>query len=413
MATPDYSLVTLSNGLQLAHKRVTGTRLVHCGFIIHTGSRNDGAHDGIAHCLEHMLFKGTKKRRTIHVLNHLEVVGGEMNAFTTKEITAIYASLRSTHYARAVDIITDVTFRSTIPENELVKEKKVITEEINMYLDTPEENIYDEMHEMVFENHPLAHNILGTVETLNKIERQDILAFTDAWYYPQNVVFVVVGNVSLARAAAALEKYTADIQFNNKAKKQVEKSSFIYNPKSIVKDTDFIQAYSILGIPAYDEANANRWKLSLLTNLLGGPGLNSRLNIAIREKYGFTYHIESGYQPYSDAGLFHCYLGSEKKYIQKSVSLVLKELKKIKEQKLGTLQMSRFKNQYLGQMVMAEENRSSLMVHLGKGILTEGYAKSLDEIVKEIEKITAEELLETANEILNLEQLSYLTYLPE
>lgn len=408
----DYSLHTLSNGLRIAYKRVNGTRLVNCGYIIHAGSRNDGNLPGLAHCLEHMVFKGTQKRKTIHVLNHLEVVGGEMNAFTTKEITAVYATVQNTHFGRAADILSDVVLNSTIPQQELLKEKKVIADEINMYLDTPEENIYDEFHELVFRSHPLAHNILGSVDSLNKIDRSDILHFTGHFYQPENMVFAVVGNIGLKRVLAALEK-NAVFSLRPDRKAKATKASFDYSPTALTKETDFIQAYTIMGMPAYEQSNPAKWKMLLLNNLLGGPGLNSRLNLAIREKYGFTYHVESGYQSYSDAGLFHCYLSSEKKYIQRSADLVLKELKKLREQKLGTLQLSKFKNQFMGQMVMADENRSGLMVHLGKGLLTEGYAISLNEVLEEIKRITASDILEVANDIFKPEKFSYLTYYPE
>lgn len=408
----DYTLHTLSNGMRIAHKRVGGTRLVNCGYIIHTGSRNDGDFPGLAHCLEHMVFKGTTKRRTIHVLNHLEVVGAEMNAFTTKELTAIYATVQSTHFMRAVDILSDVTFNSNIPEIELTKEKKVITEELYMYLDTPEENIYDEFHEQVYKKHPLAHNILGTVESLESLKRKHILDFTKTWYTPENMVFSVVGNISLSRVIHALEKYCHP-QHKGKGQVPAKKPQIRYEPVSVTRETDFVQGYTIMGIPAYNEKHKDRWKLLLLNNLLGGPGLNSRLNLAIREKHGFTYHVESGYQAYSDSGLFHCYLSSDKKQIRRATDLVLKEINKLKTVRLGELQLSRAKNQFMGQMVMSDENRSGLMVHIGKGILTEGKAITLDEALAKIRVITASDLLETANEIFREDQFSYLTYLPE
>lgn len=408
----DYTLHTLPNGLKVAHKRVTGTRLVHCGFIIGAGSRDDDKHPGVAHCLEHMLFKGTEKRKTIHVLNHLEVVGGEMNAFTTKEITAIYASVQSTHYARAVDILADVTFNSSLLEQELLKEKKVIADEINMYLDTPEENIYDEFQEQVFGNHPIAHNILGNKDSIEKITTSHIRRFVNKHYSPANMVFAVVGNISLSRALYQVEKYTAHIPAGA-AYHATEKTAFEYNPLSVVTETDFTSAYTILGLPAYEESHAGRWPMLLLNNLLGGPGMNSRLNLAIREKYGYTYQIESGYQAYSDAGLFHCYLSCDPKYLRRSTDLILKELEKLKTNKLGTLQMSRVKNQFKGQIVMADENRSGLLIHIGKGILRHGRALSIQEVIGKIDAITAEDLMQTANEVFDVSKFSYLTYVPE
>lgn len=407
----DYSLHTLKNGLRVVHKRVAGTRLVHCGFIIGAGSRNDGKHPGLAHCLEHMLFKGTGKRKTVHILNHLEVVGGEMNAFTTKELTAIYATVQNTHFARAVDILSDVTFHSIIPEAELEKEKKVIADEINMYLDTPEENIYDEFQEQVFRQHPIAHNILGNKDSVHNIQRKHIETFVHKHYSPANMVFVVVGNISLNRVLYQAEKYTSHIAAGSGYHPQ-QPETYTYNPLSITTETDFAGAYTIMGMPAYEESHAKRWPMLLLNNLLGGPGMNSRLNLAIREKYGYTYQIESGYQSYSDAGMFHCYLSCDNRYLRKSTDLILKELDLLKNKKLGTLQLSRAKNQFMGQMVMAEENRSGLLVHLGKGVLRHGRALSLKEVLDKIDAITAEELQETAQEIFNSSQFSYLTYVP-
>jgi predicted Zn-dependent peptidase len=411
MAVEDYSLHVLPNGLRVAYKKVSGTRLVHCGYIIGAGSRNDGDHPGLAHCLEHMLFKGTTKRRTIHVLNHLEVVGGEMNAFTTKELTAIYATVQSGHYGRATDILNDVTWRSNIPEAELVKEKKVIADEINMYLDTPEENIFDEFQEQLFGKHPLAHNILGTEESVKGLERQHILDFTHTHYHSGNLVYVVVGNISLSRALLHAEKYSEGLRIG---KTEVPaKSTPKYSPQSITKDTDFTQAYAIMGLPAYAENHPKRWTMLMLNNLLGGPGMNSRLNLAIREKYGYTYHIESGYQSYYDSGMFHCYLSAEQKYIERSCRLIERELEKLKKVKLGTLQLSRARNQFMGQIVMADENRSGLLVHIGKGILRHGRAISLKEVLDNISAVRAEDLMEVANEIFDLPNMSYLTYLPE
>ncbi|MEK0420415.1 MAG: insulinase family protein [Bacteroidetes bacterium] len=410
MKTPDYTLHTLSSGMRLAHKRVAGTRLVHCGFVIGAGSRNDGENPGLAHCLEHMLFKGTNRRKTVHVLNYLEVVGGEMNAFTTKELTAIYATVQARHYGRATDILCDVTFNSNIPQTELDKEKKVIADEISMYLDTPDENIYDEFQEQVFGAHPLAHNILGSIDSLKNISRKDILQFTEKHYTPENMVFVVVGNISAEKAIYYAERFMPDLSNRNWEAKQ--NHHFSYKPSSALEKTDFSGAYTIMGIPAYPEKHPKRWPLLLLNNLLGGPGLNSRLNLGIREKYGYTYHVESGYQSYQDAGLFHCYLSCDARYVHKSTALIQKELKKLREVKLGVRQLSSARKQFQGQIVMADENRSSLLVHIGKGILRHGRAETLPEVLQRIEKITASDILEVANEILQENRFSYRTFLP-
>jgi len=421
MSSSEYQLYTLNNGLRVAHLKTPSTLLVHCGFVILAGSRNDGDIPGVAHFLEHMFFKGTHRRKTIHVLNHLEVVGGELNAFTTKEITTLYATVQKKHFSRAVDILCDITFNSSFPEQEINKEKIVIKDEINMYLDTPEENIYDEFQELIYGNHPLAHNILGTADSIDQISKSAIQNFVAANYHPSNMVFVVVGNLSTDRVLDTINKYynPQHPKTNNqhpKTKDQVttpKDQRLTYNPFRNQKVSDFSQAYGIMGIPTYEETHPKRFELLLLNNLLGGPGMNSRLNLAIREKYGYTYHIESGYQAFSDSGLFHCYLSCEEKYLNKSIELIQKELKKLKDQKLGKLQLSQAKNQLTGQLVIANETRSGLLVHLGKGILKFGKARSMKETIQSIEKITAENLQDTANEVFDIDNFSHLHYIPE
>lgn len=412
MSSKEYQIYTLNNGLRVAHQKISSTLLVHCGFIIHVGSRNDNEFPGLAHCLEHMVFKGTQKRKTIHVLNHLEVIGGELNAFTTKEITVIYATIEKRHLSRAVDILCDVTFRSVLPEIELTKEKKVIKDEINMYVDTPEENIYDEFQEMVFGNHPLAHNILGTNDSVEQITTEALKSFVNNYYQYPNMVFSVVGNVSIEKVIANLNKFLPLEPLNNPVISNI-KQSIIYTPQTLKKESDFNQAYAIMGAPTYSEDHENRFGLLLLNNLLGGPGMNSRLNLSIREKHGYTYHVESGYQAFLDGGLFHCYLSAEEKYIDKSIELIIKELKKLKEQKLGKVQLSQAKNQFIGQIIMSNESRSGLMIHIGKGIIKYNKAMSLQETIQKIKNLTSEQLLAIANEVFDFDQFSHLQYLPE
>jgi predicted Zn-dependent peptidase len=282
MSSSDYRLHTLPNGLRVAYLKTPSALLAHCGFVIHAGSRNDGQHPGIAHCLEHMLFKGTQKRKTIHVLNHLEVVGGELNAFTTKEITSIYATVQKKHFKRAADILFDITFNSAFPDNELLKEKKVIKDEINMYLDTPEENIYDEFQEKIYNNHPLAHNILGTSESVDIITRQDIINFVQQHYQFSNLIFVVVGNLPFERVIKITEElsekgsFTSNSVFNSNGTTsnikplgssliQPDHSNiqFDYQPFRDVKKSDFGQSYGIMGIPTFHESHPRKFSLLL------------------------------------------------------------------------------------------------------------------------------------------------------
>lgn len=418
MGTEHYQLITLPNGLRVVHQRVRGTQLVHAGFSIHAGSKNDGQHPGLAHCLEHMMFKGTTHRKTIHVLNHLEVVGGELNAYTTKEITTIYGTTQSKHLSRLTDILCDVVFRSTFPQQELEKEKKVIIDEINMYLDTPEENIFDEFQEKIFDGHPLAHNILGTEFSVNAIDQTALKAFVNKHYQFENMVFSVVGNISIERVLLALQRFLppvnpAVISLTSTPLAQTKNTFAPLASFKETKTTDFNQAYAILGSLAYEIDHPKRWTLLLMNNFFGGPVLNSRLNLAIREKYGYTYNVESGYSAFVDAGLFHCFVGSEPKYIEKSVDLIFKELKKLRTTSLGTLQLSRAKNQYAGQLILSNENRSGLMMHLGQSVLRKGHANSIEHAINCIRKVTSADILSVANEILNESQFSQLIYVPE
>lgn len=438
MGSEQYQLITLPNGLRIVHQRVKGTQLVHAGFSIQAGSKNDGAHPGLAHCLEHMLFKGTTRRKTIHVLNHLEVVGGELNAYTTKEITTIYGTTQSKHLTRLTDILCDVVFRSTFPEGELEKEKKVIIDEINMYLDTPEENIFDEFQERIFAGHPLAHNILGTEESVNEISQTALKNFVSTHYQFHNMVFAVVGNVSIERVLSALNRFLPDagelsstpINLNHQepSHKSIQPIAVLgdlqngvgaatafksASPFIETKKTDFNQAYAIIGSLAYEMDHEKRWTLLLMNNFFGGPVLNSRLNLAIREKYGYTYNVESGYSGFAETGLFHCFVGSEPKYIQKSVDLIFKEIKKLRTQSLGTLQLSRAKNQYAGQLILSNENRSGLMMHLGQSVLRKGKANSIEHAIDCINRVTVQNIMDVANELLNENQFSQLLYVPE
>jgi predicted Zn-dependent peptidase len=411
-----YQIISLPNGLRIAYLRVKGTRLFHAGFTINTGSKDDDHLPGLAHCLEHMLFKGTTTRKTIHVLNRMESVGGEINAFTTKDLTSIYGTSTSNHYGKLIDILCDVIFRSTIPSQELSKEKKVIVDEINMYLDTPEENIYDEFQEQIFGNHPLAHNILGTPESVNTIEQKDLLRFIEKHYQFNNMVFSVVGNISLERVVSMLEKFLPEspkLMDNNKVNK-INYQPFTAIPAfQIEKKTDYNQAYAMIGCYAYELQHPKRWSLLLLNHLLGGPSMNSRLNLAIREKYGYTYNVESGYAAFDETGLFHCFVGSEPKYIHKSVSLIFKELEKLRTYPLGSIQLSRAKNQYIGQITVANESRTGLMIHMGQSLIKKGYIQPLQETIQAIQSVTTSNILDTANELLLPENFSSLLYLPD
>ena len=345
----------------------------------------------------------------------MESVGGEINAFTTKDLTSIYGTSTSKHYGKLIDILCDVVFRSTIPENELVKEKKVITDEIHMYLDTPEENIYDEFQETIFGQHPLSHNILGTPETVEKIKPSDLLDFINNHYRFNNMVFSVVGGISLERVTAMLEKFLPKSTGMDKSPEKIFRNIAFQAVDNfqIEKKTDFNQAYAMIGCYAYELQHPKRWHLLLLNHLLGGPSMNSRLNLAIREKYGYTYNVESGYASFDEIGLFHCFVGSEPKYIKKSVSLIFKELDKLRTNPLGSLQLSRAKNQYIGQLMVANESRTGLMIHMGQSLIKKGHIQTLKDTVDAIRQVSATNIMDTANELFHSDSFSSMWYLPE
>lgn len=407
----DYQIHRLSNGLRIIYKEAPATSVTHIGFNIDAGSRDDGRLPGTAHCFEHMLFKGTGKRKSWHIINRLETVGGEMNAFTTKEITVLYASVINRYAERALELLSDLTFNSIFPEKELEKEKKVIAEEINMYLDTPEENIFDEFQEMVFKGHSLAPNILGTPETLNKIQSSDLLAFYRRYYHPKNIVLSISSGLPLKKFIFWAEKHCMT---ENKSFTKINRPSFkIYSRSEDEKKTEHVQCHAILGNIAYPHNDARRLPMLLLNNLLGGPGMNSRLNLSVREKYGYTYNIESGYTGFRDTGLFHCYLSTEKKNLNKAIDLVHRELKKLKEQRLTPLQLHHAKTQFNGQIALSEENRLNIMLMLGKNLVQGLPIESLDEVMHKINDIQAKELQDIANEIFEYNNISYLAYVSE
>lgn len=407
----EYSIHTLPNGLRIVYKEAPATSVTHIGFTIDAGSRDDGAVPGTAHCFEHMLFKGTRKRNAYHIINRLEVVGGEMNAFTTKEITVLYASVVNMYTERALELLCDLTFHSTFPAKELEKEKKIINEEINMYLDTPEENIYDEFQEMVFAGHSLAPNILGTPASLKKISSRHLLDFHRTFYHPANVVLSISSSLPMKKFINWAEKHATA---SHKSFTKIKRPSFkLYASKTESKKTDHVQCHAIIGNTCYPQLHKNRLPMLVLNNVLGGPGMNSRLNLSVREKYGYTYNVESGYMAFRDTGLFHCYLSTEKKNLEKSVDLVRRELKKLRDIRLSGTQLHNAQRQFNGQIAMAEENRLNIMLMLGKNI-AQGYpVESLDEVMHKISQVTAPQLLEIANEIFNVTNMSYLAYVSD
>ncbi|WP_040496950.1 M16 family metallopeptidase [Fulvivirga imtechensis] len=407
----DYEMHTLSNGIRVLHKQVTTTKIAHCGFMLDIGSRDETQENqGIAHFWEHMAFKGTGKRKAFHILNRIDSVGGELNAYTTKEKIAFYASVLDNYFENAVELLADITFDSVFPEKQIEKERNVILEEMAMYYDSPDDAIQDEFDHVVFNEHPLGMNILGTAESVRSFHREDFTRFIKDHINTERLVFCSVGSMPFKKVVRLAEKHLKDIP---QYAAGYERQPFLaYRPAIRKVQRNLSQSHCAIGGTAYSNMDDKRLPFFMLVNILGGPGMNSRLNLALREKHGFVYSIEATYQPYTDTGLFGVFFGTEPKQLEKSLRLVKKELEKLKEKPLGTLQLHTAKEQLMGQLAMAEENNVSLMLMMGKSILDKNKIESLEEVFNDIRTMTSTRLRDIANEMFDENQLSQLIFLP-
>lgn len=408
---PGISYHKLDNGLRLVH-RFVDSPVAHFGLFIHTGSRDESEEEsGLAHFIEHVFFKGTRRRKGFHILNRIESVGGELNAFTSKEFTVIYSTFLKKHYSRSVELIADIALNSVFPEKELEKEKEVIIDEINSYRDNPYELIFDEFEGHLFKGHPLSRNILGEPRSIKKFSRNDVLRFISRNYNAGNMVVASVGSIAPEVLFRMCEK-----EFGGASDKETEfnRQKFSgYTPVIITEHKNTHQTHSMIGNEAYARSDSRKNTLMLVNNMLGGPGLNSRLNLMVREKYGYSYHIESSYQPYSDTGLWCVYIGTTNGSSGKTTRLVLKELRKLRENRLGTVQLSRAKAQLTGQIAIHFESNQSRLLSIGKGMLLDNHISTLETLFQKIEKISGSDILEISNEIFDEKKLSYLTYISD
>ena len=408
MIDSEYLTYTFRNGIRLIHQG-SDSPVGHLGIIINAGSRDELLDEhGIAHFIEHCIFKGTKNRKAFHILSRMEDVGGELNAYTTKEETALYATFLSAYYERAAELLSDILFNSIFPERELKREKEVIVEEINSYNDSPSELIFDDFDELIFDGHPIARNILGTYESIRKLNRENILHFINRNYHTDQMVISSVGSIPFKKLVALLERYfgIAPQKLRTPTRKRFE----AYRPDNKVIDKDTFQTHCIIGNLAYDSADPKRIVMILLNNLLGGQGMNSRLNLALRERKGLAYNVESSYNAFSDTGLFNVYFGTDKDNFEKALHLVFKEFELLGKRKLGMLQLTRAKKQFIGQLAIAGENREDLMLTIGKSYLFYNKVDPMPLVFEKIEAITSDQLIEIANEILNPERMSRLIY---
>jgi predicted Zn-dependent peptidase len=399
---------TLPNGIRLVHKTVPNM-IAHAGVIVNTGSRDENEKEhGMAHFVEHMMFKGTGKRKTYHILSSLEDRGGELNAYTTKEETAVYGSFLKHDYNKAFDIISDVIFNSTFPEKEIQREKEVIIEEINSYRDTPSEIIFDDFEEMIYAGSPIGRNILGSEESLRNFDKDMIYDFVRRNHNPSEMVVCSVGDIKEKQLVKLFEKYFSNIPAKKVNNNRIAFSGYRPLQKTVSKKT--WQDHCIIGNLAYNVRDKRRIAMFLLNNLLGGQGLNSRLNLSLREKNGFAYNVESNYIPYCDSGVFMIYFGTDEKNRNRSINVVMKELKKLREQRLGISQLQKAKNQMKGNIARAWENHENHMLAMGKNILIFNKMESIDDLYEKINMLTSSDLLEIANEIFDENMLSSLIY---
>jgi predicted Zn-dependent peptidase len=402
--------LALPNGIRLVHHPVPGN-VAHCGIFIGAGTRDEKAREhGIAHFIEHTIFKGTEKRNVFHVLNRLENVGADLNAYTTKEETVIYASFLKEDYNRTLELFQDILFHSVFPQKEIEKEKQVVTDEIKSYFDNPAEQVTDDFEDQVFSGHALGKNILGTEKSVKSFTQEDIFGFIRRNYRPERIVIASVGNIDFIRLSKQVVRYFEQRQPLEKA--LPHKPFLSYTPQSNTRKVNTWQVHCVTGTPGYRFSDPRRIPLALLNNMLGGPILNSRLSLALRERNGLTYQNDSVYTPYSDAGIVSIYFGTDPVHYEKALSIVHKELKRLREEKLTPVQMRTIRKQLIGQLSIGRESNIGLMLAMGKNYLLQDRFDELDLIIESIEKTTPELLLEIANEIFDPKQISRLTFLP-
>jgi predicted Zn-dependent peptidase len=401
-----YNNTTLQNGLRIIHLPAPSP-VVYCGIGINAGARQEAAgEEGLAHFCEHTTFKGTRRRSALQILNCLETVGGDLNAFTNKEDTIFYAAIQREHFPRAVDLLTDIVFCSEYPQHEIEHEVDVICDEIESYNDTPSELIYDEFENLVFHGHPLGHNILGTREQVQKFTTVDALRFTRRYYRPDNAIFFVYGDIDFARLIKRLEGIDVGCLTSENSQSGV---TLPPPPIGHLSSNTHHQAHVMLGCRTFGYDDPRRMPLFLLNNLLGGPGMNARLNLSLRERNGLVYTVESTMASYSDTGCWSVYFGCDHHDVKRCLRLVHRELDRVMQQPLSERQLAAAKRQLKGQLTIACDNREQFALDFAKHFLHYGRERSIEELLQQIDAITASQLQDVAQELFAPEQLQLLT----
>ena len=449
-----YNTYTLDNGLRIIHLP-SDSKVVYCGYQINAGTRNEEpGEEGLAHFCEHVTFKGTERRKAWHILNCLESVGGDLNAYTNKEGTVYYSAILKEHIARAVDLLTDIVFHSVYPQAEIDKEVEVICDEIESYNDSPAELIYDEFENIIFKGSPLGHNILGTAEQVRSFKTEDALRFTRKLYRPDNAIFFAYGDIDFKKLVKLIRKALADDDSgkvaenaaNSVGKLAEEKLPQISQITQISGDENSItteksvssvksvgpenypsvgkeiagqtivmqknthQAHVMIGTRAYDVNDSRRMPLYLLNNMLGGPGMNAKLNLALREHNGLVYTVESTMVAYGDTGIWSIYFGCDEHDVKRCLRLVRKELDKFMQKPLSEAQLKAAKKQIKGQVGVACDNRENFALDFGKSFLHYGWEKNVDRLYEQVDEITAEQIQTVAQELFNKDRLTTLIF---
>lgn len=371
-------------------------QVAHLGVNVLGGTRFERKdEDGLAHFLEHCIFKGTENRKAYHVLSRLDSVGGELNAYTAKEEICLYASFSKEHLRRAAELLADIILNSNFPQKEIEKEKDIVIDEINSYVDSPSDKIMDDFEAMLFRGHALGNNILGTRQSVQSFGRAELLDYMTRHFTADNMVISFVGDILFNRFRSVIEDCFSGVRAGeNKVAFDPFKPVEQFSVRS--KEAN-VQTHAIIGGLAPSYKDESRRSMTLLTNVLGGPALNSRLTLTIREKYGYAYNVEANYTPYVDTGYWSVYLGTDQRFLNRSIELVYKELKNLREKRFGILQLARAKEQLKGHLALGLDSNSGLMLGLGKSLLLFDQIDTVEEIYGAIDRLTADDLLETAN----------------
>ena len=402
-----YNIATLDNGLRIIHLPNT-SKIAYCGYQIKAGTRNEKPGDeGLAHFCEHVTFKGTQTHTSTAIINKLESVGGDLNAFTNKEDTVFYSAIPVEHFAKAVDVLSDIVFYSIFPQAEIDKEVEVICDEIESYNDSPAELIYDEFENLVFKGHPLGHNILGSADRVRSFATADAMRFTQQYYRPDNAIFFVYGNIDFKRLVKTLEKLTPKQQQES----LVDEALAVANgrlPELTILNHDTHQAHVMIGNRAYSATHPLRIPLYLLNNMLGGPGMNARLNVILRERRGLVYSVESSMVCYGDTGLWAVYFGCDPHDVNRCVRLVKSEFNRLMEKPLSEKTLAAAKKQIKGQLAVACDNNENFAIDFGKSFLHFGDEKDIEKLYQKIDAVTAEQIQQVAKEIFDKDSLATL-----